>query len=244
MSRKRKAEGASSTLSKKVKLVNGDVSPTGAPEEEIKSIFVGRLSWNVDNDWLAKEFADCGEVVSASVQTDRNTGKSRGFGYVHFATAAAVEAALSLNEKEIDGRVVNIDKSQPTDKSHAREKRAKAFGDESSPASSTLYVGNLSFGVAEDALWEVFGEYGQVKNVRTPTDRETGRPRGFGYVEFDDVEGAKKAYEEAQGLDIDGRPIRLDFSQPRDAGRGGFADRGGRVRCRIFSVCAFTNCHI
>lgn len=167
---------------------------------------------------------------------DRNTGKSRGFGYVHFTTAAAVEAALLLNGKEIDGRPVNIDKSVQLDKSQVRDNRAKAFGDESSPPSATLFVGNLSFGVAENTLWEFFGEFGPVKTVRLPTDRETGRPKGFGYVEFEDIEGATKAFEGANGHDIEGRSIRLDYSQPRDSfggGRGGFGggrggDRGGR----------------
>jgi nucleolin len=217
-----------------VKLANGEAAPADPSAAEVKSIFVGRLSWNVDSEWLAQEFAECGEVVSATVQMDRNTGKSRGFGHVHFATTEAVEAALAMNGKEIDGRPVNIDKSEPQDRSRARESRAKAFGDETSSASSTLFVGNLSFGVAEDTLWEFFGEYGQVKSVRLPTDRETGRPKGFGYVEFDDVEGAKKAFERAQNLEIEGRALRLDFSQPRDnsgGGRGGYSDRGGRV-CR------------
>ncbi|KAG1729070.1 uncharacterized protein EDB91DRAFT_838374 [Suillus paluster] len=207
-----------------------------------KSIFVGRLSWNVDNDWLAQEFASCGEVVSAQVQTDRATGKSRGFGYVHFASADAVEKALEMNGKEIDGRPVNIDKSTPPDKNAVRENRAKSFGDTQSPASSTLFVGNLSFGVTEDQLYEVFGEHGDVKNVRVPTDRDSGRPKGFAYVEFSAVEAAKAAHGQLQGYELDGRGLRLDFSQPRDSagggrggGRGGFdrgrgrgGDRGGR----------------
>lgn len=171
---------------------------------------------------------------------DRNTGKSRGFGYVHFTTAAAVEAALAMNGKEIDGRAVNIDKSQQLDKSQVRESRAKAFGDESSPPSATLFVGNLSFGVEEPTIQQFFAEYGRVANVRLPTDRETGRPKGFGYVEFESVEDATKAFQAANGQDIDGRSIRLDYSQPRNdngGGRGGFGggrgggfggDRGGR----------------
>ena len=108
-----------------------------------------------------------------------------------------------------------------------------------SPPSTTLFVGNLSFGVTEDTVWSFFNEWG-VKSVRLPTDRETGRPKGFGYVEFEDIEGAKKAFESAAGAEIDGRNIRVDFSQPRDSsggggfgsnrggrGRGGFGDRGG-----------------
>jgi nucleolin len=231
---KRKAEAEPAAPPKKVKLADGEAAPA-ASTEETKSIFVGRLSWNVDNDWLAQEFASCGEVVSAHVQTDRATGKSRGFGYVHFASADAVEKALEMNGKEIDGRPVNIDKSTPPDKSAVRENRAKSFGDTKSPASSVLFVGNLSFGVNEDQLWEVFGEHGDVKSVRVPTDRESGRPKGFAYVEFSVLDAAKTAHEQLQGYELDGRNLRLDFSQPRDSagggggrggGRGGFGDRG------------------
>ena len=144
-----------------------------------------------------------------------------------------------MNGQEIDGRAVNIDRSTAPDKSQAREKRAKAFGDnQTSPPSSTLFVGNLSFDVSEDTVWSFFNDYG-VKSVRLPTDRDTGRPKGFGYVEFEDVDGAKKAFEASNGADIEGRSIRLDYSQPRDSsggGRGGrgFGDRGGRGGGRGF----------
>lgn len=202
---------------------------------------MGRLSWSVDNDRLAQEFASCGEVESAHVQMDRDSGKSRGFGYVRFKTVEALEKALLMNGTEIDGRPVNIDRSSGPDKTKARENRAKAFNDETSPPSSTLFVGNLSFGVTEDTIWQFFNEYG-VKSVRLPTDRETGRPKGFGYVEFEDIEGAKKAFAASTGTEIEGRAIRLDYSQPRDSNGGGnrggfggnrgggrgFGDRGGR----------------
>ena len=227
---KRKATDDAQPQAKKAKLED-------APEES-KTIFVGRLSWSVDNDRLAQEFAHCGEVESANVQMDRDSGRSRGFGYVRFTTSEAVEKALLMNGQEIDGRAVNIDRSTGTaDKSQIRDKRAKAFGDQTSPPSSTLFVGNLSFDVSEDTVWSFFNDYG-VKSVRLPTDRDTGRPKGFGYVEFEDVDGAKKAFEATNGADIEGRSIRLDYSQPRDSsggGRGrGFGDRGGRGGSRGF----------
>ena len=224
--KKRKAGGEAAAPPKKAKLANGsaDVATSG---DESRSIFVGRLSWNVDNDWLAEEFAECGEVESAHVQMDRNTGRSRGFGYVHFKTADAVEKALALNGREIDGRPVNIDRSNQPDKKASIEKRAQAFGDTPSSPSAVLFVGNLSFGVNEDTLWETFGEHGDVKSVRVPTDRDTGKPKGFAYVEFSEVGAAKKAHGALQGYEFDGRSIRLDFSQPRDSA----GDRGGgRVR--------------
>ncbi|KAG9317036.1 hypothetical protein JVU11DRAFT_1218 [Chiua virens] len=222
VNKKRKADSETTAPPKKTKLENGKTS-AATSEEETRGIFVGRLSWNVDNDWLAQEFAECGEVESAHVQMDRNTGRSRGFGYVNFKTADAVEKALALNGKEIDGRAVNIDKSNPRDKGSAAEKRAQAFGDAPSPPSAVLFVGNLSFGVDEDTLWETFGEHGDVKSVRIPSDRETGKPKGFAYVEFSETEAAKTAHSALQGFEFDGRSIRLDFTQPRDGagGRGG-----------------------
>lgn len=226
---KRKANDSEPAPTKKAKLANGDAAPTAdASSEESKTVFVGHLSWNVDNDWLKTEFEECGEVVSARVQMDRNTGKSRGFGFVEFATKEGCDAAVAMNGKEIDGRAANIDRTTNQNKAAGPEKRAKAFGDSTSEPSSVLFVGNVSFNVTEDGLWEVFGDYGEVKSVRLPTDRESGRPKGYGYVEFSDMESAKKALEGANGKDIDGRSIRLDYSTPRDnSGGGGRGGRGG-----------------
>lgn len=218
---KRKVVDEEAPVTKKAKLDEGS-----SDQEQSKTIFVGRLSWNVDNDWLASEFAECGSIVSARVQIDRNSGKSRGFGFVEFETVDGVNAAVALNgKKEIDGRAVNIDITSP--KAPNQEKRAKAFGDTTGEPSLVLFVGNLSFNTTEDALWEVFSEYGEVKSVRLPTDRETQRPKGFGYVEFSDTASAKKALETVNGQDICGRPVRLDFSQPRGEGGGNGRGRGG-----------------
>ncbi|KAF5358869.1 hypothetical protein D9757_012308 [Collybiopsis confluens] len=228
---KRKAVDEAPAPPKKVKLANGNAAPAADSGDEVKSIFVGQLSWNVDNDWLAQEFASCGQVESATVQMDRTSGRSRGFGYVHFTTSEAVAKAVeTMNGHEIDGRAIKVDKSTPMSKDASRDKRAKTFGDQTSPPSTTLFVGNLSFSANEDSVWEFFNDYG-VKNVRLPTDRDTGKPKGFGYVEFDDLDAAKKAFETLSGQELEGRSVRLDYSQPRDSsggggGRGGFG--GGR----------------
>ncbi|KAJ7775759.1 hypothetical protein DFH07DRAFT_984905 [Mycena maculata] len=65
------------------------------------------------------------------------------------------------------------------------------------------------------------------ESVRIPTDRDTGRPKGFGYIELEDIEGAKKAYEAANGQEIEGRTIRLNYLQPQDASGSGGGGRGG-----------------
>ena len=65
----------------------------------------------------------------------------------------------------------------------------------------SIYVGNLSYEVTQEDLTEVFAEYGTVKRVQLPTDRETGRPRGFGFVEMDTEAEETKAIEELDGAD-------------------------------------------
>lgn len=165
--------------------------------------------------------------MSARVQMDRQSGRSRGFGYVEFATAdAAKEALEKLQGKEIDGRPVKLDISTPRQSNPAA--RAKQFGDVPGNPSTTLFVGNVSWSTTEDTLWEHFNQFGEVSSVRLPTDRESGKPKGFGYVEFADLESAKKAFDGAAGAEIEGRNIRLDYSQPRDQNGGG-GRGGGRV---------------
>lgn len=80
-------------------------------------------------------------------------------------------------------------------------------------------------------IGESFSEYGTVMAVRLPTDQESGRPKGFGYVQFSSVDEARAAFQAMNGADIAGRNIRLDYSIPRDRSAGGDrGDRGGRGR--------------
>src|SRR6266852_8992134 len=178
LSGKRKADAEVAAPPKKKKLANGDAAPE-TDDPSARTVFVGRLSWNVDNDWLKAEFEECGEVISARVQMDRNTGKSRGFGYVEYADPASIEKALQFSGKEIDGRPINVDRSTSNKTSggagNPNDARRAAYGDKTSPPSSVLFVGNLSFDATEDSLWNVFAEYGDVKGVRVPTDRDSGR---------------------------------------------------------------------
>lgn len=117
------------------------------------------------------------------------------------------------------------------------QSRAQNFGDQTSPESDTLFVGNIAFSANEDSLHEAFSEHGDIQGIRLPTDPESGRPKGFGYVQFSSVDEARGALNALQGSEVGGRPIRVDFSTPRQnngdsprgGGRGGRGgDRGGR----------------
>ncbi len=80
----------------------------------------------------------------------------------------------------------------------------------------SIYVGNLSYEVTQEDLTEVFAEYGTVKRVQLPTDRETGRPRGFGFVEMDTEAEETKAIEELDGAEWMGRSIKVNKARPRE----------------------------
>jgi nucleolin len=137
-------------------------------------LFVGNLSWNIDDEWLYREFEEFGELTGARVVTDKATGRSKGFGYVEFSNAANAAAALKAKKgTQIDGREANVDFSTPRDNTAPKERannRAAQYGDAKNPPSDTLFCGNLSFGADENMIGEAFGEHGTVINVRLPTD--------------------------------------------------------------------------
>ena len=83
-----------------------------------------------------------------------------------------------------------------------------------------LYVGNLPFRVTDQELQELFGQHGTVHSVALINDRETGRPRGFGFVEMDE-EGAQKAMQALDGHEMQGRPLRVNEAQERQPRSGG-----------------------
>ncbi len=91
-----------------------------------------------------------------------------------------------------------------------------------------LYVGNLSFDTSEDRLREIFEEHGTVTSATLIMDRETGRPRGFAFVEFADAADGRKAIEALNGASVDGRDLTVNEARPREARGGGFGGGGGR----------------
>ncbi len=93
-----------------------------------------------------------------------------------------------------------------------------------------LYVGNLSFTSTEAELRELFEEHGALESVNVITDRETGRSRGFGFVEYEDASSAAKAQQALDGRDFGGRSLRVNEAHERGAGGGGGGGGGGRDR--------------
>ncbi|HSK70541.1 MAG TPA: RNA-binding protein [Pyrinomonadaceae bacterium] len=99
-----------------------------------------------------------------------------------------------------------------------------------------LYVGNLSFNTSSHELEEMFSQVGTVESANVVEDRETGRSRGFGFVEMSSKEEGNQAIEEFNGKEIDGRELKVNEAKPRESGggnrggggRGGYGGGGGR----------------
>ncbi|MDJ0696912.1 MAG: RNA-binding protein [Mastigocoleus sp. MO_167.B18] len=91
----------------------------------------------------------------------------------------------------------------------------------------SIYVGNISYQVTEEDLSSVFAEYGSVKRVHLPTDRETGRMRGFAFVEMSSETEEEAAIEALDGAEWMGRDIKVNKAKPRENNRGSFGG-GGR----------------
>ena len=93
-----------------------------------------------------------------------------------------------------------------------------------------IFVGNLDFNTSEEELRQLFEAYGQVDRVAILTDRDTGRSRGFGFVEMTNAEDGEKAIAALNGSQVGGRTLNVNEARPKPERSGGGGGRGGRER--------------
>ncbi|RLN19827.1 RNA-binding protein CP29B, chloroplastic-like [Panicum miliaceum] len=184
----------------------------GGEKEEFSAdlrIFVGNLPFSVDSAQLAGLFEQAGSVEMVEVIYDKLTGRSRGFGFVIMSSVEEVEAAVEqFNGYVLDGRSlrVNSGPAPPREQSSPRGPRGEA---------NRVYVGNLSWGVDNSALANLFNEQGEVLEARIIYDRESGRSRGFGFVTYGSSEEVENAISNLDGAELDGRQIRVTVAESR-----------------------------
>ena len=97
---------------------------------------------------------------------------------------------------------------------------------------TNIFVGNLSYQTTADELHAAFAQYGNVERVSVVTDRDTGQPRGFAFVEMTDPQEAQRAMEAMNGAEMYGRALNVNEARPRPSGGGGGGGRGGFSRDR------------
>jgi len=197
------------------------------------------MSWNTNQEGLQKFFEKYGAIDSCKLLTDRDTGRSKGIGFVEFNTRAEAKKAIAdADNLNLDGRLLTVsfsNENRPTPGATGGQQRpAFGGGDRGSRpdnSAKTIFVGNLSFNADEDTVKEFFSSCGNVVGVRLAKSPE-GELKGYCHVEFDAPEAVQSAMA-LNGSDLGGRNIRIDASKPSGSGgaggRGGFrgGDRGG-----------------
>ncbi|XWS55829.1 hypothetical protein CRYUN_Cryun09bG0033800 [Craigia yunnanensis] len=191
---------------------NGQGAPSFSPDLKL---FVGNLPFSVDSAQLAGLFGSAGNVEMVEVIYDKVTGRSRGFGFVTMSSIEEVEAAVQqFNDYELEGRALRVNSGPPPPRREEFSPRG-ARGAATMDASNRVYVGNLSWGVDDSTLETLFSEQGKVVEAKVVYDRESGRSRGFGFVTYNSSEEVDSAIKSLNGVDLDGRPIRVSVAESR-----------------------------
>ncbi|RDW74729.1 heterogeneous nuclear ribonucleoprotein HRP1 [Aspergillus mulundensis] len=193
---------------------NQATGPAGEPEQQGTGIkedgkmFIGGLNWETTDQSLKEYFSQFGEVQECTVMRDSATGRSRGFGFLTFRDPKTVNTVM-VKEHYLDGKIIDPKRAIPRDE---QEKTSKIF------------VGGVSQEATEQDFKQFFMQFGRVIDATLMIDKDTGRPRGFGFVTFDSEAAVEAAL--SRPLDILGKPIEVKKAQPR----GNLRDDGDRSR--------------
>ena len=225
--KKRAAEEAEveEKSAKKAKKEEAPAASVEAPasEDEPVRVFIANLPFSMTEDWIKEEFAEAGAVSAVDWLSHSDTGRFKGSGFLTFATKAEAEKAVNLNGKELEGRAMKVELATP-------RKPAPPGGvggsTELGEPSESIFVGNLSWSITEEALKESFSGCGEIAKIKWL--EKDGEFRGIAFVDFYDIESATKAVALA-GTEVAGRPMRINFSKSKGGGGGaaGGWDKGG-----------------
>ena len=172
-----------------------------------KRIYVGNLASHTTERDLTSLFERAGRVVSASIITDRDTGRSKGFGFVEMGREEAERAITQLNQTDLNGHTLSVTEARA---------RPQSSADRGIPP-SRLFVGNLPYNATAAELKEFFSSVGLVSFVSLPVERESGKPRGFAFVEFPDHAHAQEAVRRFHNQPFNGRALVVNEARARES---------------------------
>jgi len=151
--------------------------------EQIRKLFIGGLSYTTTEESLSEFYSKWGDLTDCVVMQDPATKRSRGFGFVTFKEAKMVDQCMSERPHKLDGREVEAKRAVSREESHKPgiHKSVKR-----------LFMGGVKDNVTETAVKEYFSTYGKVESVEMLVDKQTGKKRGFGFVNFNDYDVVDK----------------------------------------------------
>jgi nucleolin len=172
-----------------------------------KRIYVANLPSHTTERGLTELFERVGQVVAVRIMTDRDTGRSRGFAFVEMGSEEAERAIRELNHTDIDGHTLSVSEARPRPDSSAEPGGSRA----------RLFVGNLPYTATGAELKEFFSVVGPVSSVTLPVERESGRPRGFAFVEFPDPAHAREAVRRLHAQLFQGRALVVNEARATES---------------------------
>jgi len=200
----------------------GDYSKARTSEpKSLRKIFVGGLNYSTTDETLNTYFASFGEIVDSVVMTFPDNKRSRGFGFVEYSSLAEVDACQNARPHKLDGKTVETKRATPREESGGS---GLAHGQ----SVSKLFVGGIKEEIEEEDMRDFFSEFGTITDLVRMKDKETGRKKGFGFVEFNDYDPVDKlvltAPHKIKGFKIDVKKAlpKEDARKQRGGMQGGY----------------------
>ncbi|XP_073279914.1 uncharacterized protein [Primulina huaijiensis] len=181
------------------------------PERDQRTVFAYQMPLKATERDVYNFFSQAGKVSDVKLIMDRNSRRSKGVGYVEFDDAMSVPMAIALSGHLFLGQPIMVKPSE-AEKNLVQSNTSAGGSGVVGPYGATdrkLYVGNLHFNMTEFQLKQIFEAFGPVELVQLPTDPETGHCKGFGFIQFAQLEHAKAAQSLNGKLEIAGRTIKV-----------------------------------
>ena len=175
--------------------------------EHFRKVFVGGLSYKTDDESFKAYFSKFGELLDYVVMKDKESGKSRGFGFVTYANSSHVDDLMQNRPHNIDGRQVETKRATPKEDSGRQEIQVTV---------KKLFVGGIRDSINEQDLKTYFGSYGNITDCVIMRDKEKNTSRGFGFITFDDYDPVDKVIIEKHHT-INGLALQCQKALPKDS---------------------------
>lgn len=223
------AQGEESTINTPTGDESGEVVKKKKKDENKYGVWIGNLSFDTTKDDLVRFFIaktkDNEDEKSRVTEQDitrlsmprvaaknSNAMKNKGFCYMFFKNVEQMKAVLELSESHLNGRNMLIKDSENYS---GRPDKDDLVAMSKNPPSRILFVGNLSFDVTDDLLRKHFQHCGDIVKIRMATFEDSGKCKGFAFIDFKNEEGSTNALKDKSCRKIAGRPLRMEYGEDR-----------------------------